>query len=188
MKTRFLLIPVVASLLVSGYPSAQSVQAEQPVQAAQQQWKKFSSSDGGFTILMPVSPTQNRQTTDGRNVSLDANRFTADLEQGKVKYSVSYTNLPEEVAQLPPSFVLDSLSSRFTSDRKIKLINQQDISLNQYPGKEFQFEAPGAKMVKYRAYLVKQRLYQLTTEIPKDRESALSGDIEKFMTSFQLVP
>lgn len=187
MSTKFLLLSALSSLLMSGYPIIQSVRAEQPVLVQQQQWEQISSSEGGFTVLMPVAPTQNRQTTDGNKVSLDANLFTASLEDGKVQYSVSYTNFPEDIAQLPPAFILDSLSSRFTSDRKLKLINQQDISLEEYSGREFKFEAPGGKIVNYRTYLVKQRLYQLTTEIPKDRESALSGDIEKFMNSFQLV-
>ncbi len=187
MKTRLLLIPVVVAFLVTGYPASQSIGAEQPAPISQQQWKSFSSSEGGFSILMPVAPTQNRHTTDNAHVSLNANQFTASLEEGKVKYSVSYTNFPDEVAQLPPNFLLDSLAARFTNDRNVKLINQQDISLGQYPGKEFKFEAPGEKLVQYRAYLVKQRLYQVITEIPKDRESALSRDVEKFMNSFQLV-
>ena len=187
MKTKFLLLSALSSLLLSGYPAIQSVRAEQPVLVQQQQWEQISSPEGGFRVLMPVAPTQNRQTTDGNKVSLDANLFTASLEEGKIKYSVSYTNFPEDIAQLPPEFILDSLSSRFTSDRKLKLIHQQDIRLEQYSGKEFKFEAPGGKIVNYRTYLVKQRLYQLTTEIPKDRESSLSADVEKFMTSFQLV-
>lgn len=156
MKTKLLLLPVLVGCLVNGYPAAQSIGAQQPAAVSQQQWKPFSSSEGGFSILMPVTPTQKRQTTDNNaHVSLNANLFTASLEEGKVTYSVSYTNFPDEVAQLPPNFLLDSLAARFTNDRNIKLINQQDISLGQYPGKEFKFEVPGEKLVKYRAYLVK---------------------------------
>lgn len=187
MKTRLLLLPVFVGCLVSGYPAAQAIGAEQPAAVSQQQWKSFSSSEGGFTILMPVTPTQKRQTTDNAHVSLNANLFTASLEEGKISYSVSYTNFPDEVAQLPPNFLLDSLAARFTNDRTIKLINQQDISLGRYPGKEFKFEAPGEKLVKYRAYLVNQRLYQIISEIPQDRETMLSDDVEKFMNSFQLL-
>ena len=187
MKTRLLLLPVLVGCLVSGYLAAPSISVEQSAAVSQQQWKPFSSSEGGFSVLMPATPTQKRQTTDNTHVSLNANLFTASLEEGKISYSVSYTNFPDEVAQLPPSFLLDSLAARFTNDRNIKLINQQDISLGRYPGKEFKFEAPGEKLVKYRAYLVKQRLYQVISEIPKDRESVLSNDIDKFMNSFQLL-
>jgi hypothetical protein len=187
MKTRLLLLPVLVGCLVNGYPASQSIGAQQPVAVSQQQWKSFSSSEGGFSVLMPVTPTRKRQTTDNAHVSLNANLFTASLEEGKVSYSVSYTNFPDEVAQLPPNFLLDSLAARFTNDRNIKLINQQDIKLGRYPGKEFKFEAPGEKLVKYRAYLVNQRLYQVISEIPKDRENVLSNDIEKFMNSFQLL-
>ena len=187
MKTRVFLLPLLASLLLSGYPLVQPVQAEQSVQVAQSQWEQFSSSEGGFTVLMPIKPTQKRQTTNSESLAVEANLFTASLEEGKITYSVSYTNFPSEVAQLPPDVILDSISSRFTSDKNIKLLNQQDISLGQHPGKEFKFEAPGEKIVQYRAYLVEQRLYQVIAELPKVRESTLSSDTEKFLSSFQLL-
>ena len=187
MKTSVLLLPIFVGLLVGGLPAVQLVQAEQPAQEAQPQWKQFSSPEGGFTILMPVPPTQKSQTADSAPMSLDAHFFTASLEEGKVTYTVSYTNLPEEMAQFPPNLILDSLSSRFTNDSKLKLLNQKDINLERYSGKEFKFEAPGEILVSYRAYLVEKRLYQVTTEIPKDRESALSSDTDRFMNSFQLL-
>ena len=187
MKNQVLLLPIFVGLLVGGLPAVQLVQAEQPIQEAQPQWKQFSSPEGGFTILMPVTPTQKSQTAGSATVSLDDHSFTASLEEGKVTYTVSYTNLPEEMAQFPPNLILDSLSSRFTNDSKLKLLNQKDINLERYSGKEFKFEAPGEIIVSYRAYLVEKRLYQVTTEIPKDRESALSSDTDRFMNSFQLV-
>ena len=187
MRTNVVLLSLLTGLLVGGYPALHSVQAEQVVQTAQPQWKEFSSTEGGFSVLMPVPPTQKRQNTDSSAISLNSNLFTASLEDGKVTYSVSYTNFPDELAKFPPALILDSLSSRFTSDSKIKLLNQQNISLGQYPGKEFTFEAPGEILVKYRTYIVEKRLYQLTTEIPKAREDALSNDTEKFLSSFQLL-
>ncbi len=187
MKMRVLLLPLWVGLLAGISPTIQSVQAQQPTQVAQQGWQQFSSPDGGFSVLMPVTPTQKRQTTDGSMMQLDAYHFTASLEEGQVTYSVSYTDFPQEMAEFPPDLLLDSLSSRFTTDRKIKLLNQQDTRLGEYPGKEFNFEAPGETLVKYRAYLVKQRLYQVITEIPKARESALSTDVERFVNSFQLL-
>lgn len=187
MKMKVFLLPLWAGLLVGMYPVIQSVQAQQPLQVAQQSWQPFSSPQGGFSVLMPVTPTQKRQTTDGSIMRLDAHLFTAALEEGQVTYSVSYTDFPDEMAEFPPNLLLDSLSSRFTTDRKIKLLNQQDTNLGQYPGKEFNFEAPGETIVKYRAYVVKQRLYQVITEIPKARESALSTDVERFMSSFRLL-
>jgi hypothetical protein len=186
MKTLIFLLLLLSGLLISEYPAVQPVQAEQLVQVAQPKWEQFSSPEGGFTVLMPVKPSQKKQTT-GSAVSLDANLFTASLEEGKVIYSVSYTNFPSELAQLPPDVLLDSLSSSFTKNKKLKVLNQQDISLGSYPGREFKFETPGERIVSYRAYLVEQRLYQIIAEIPKDRESTLSSDRERFLSSFQLL-
>ena len=187
MKTRVILLPLVVSLLVGGYPAVQGVQAEQPVQVAQPKWEQFSSPEGGFTVLMPAKPTQQTKTTEGEVLSLEDHRFTASLEQGKVTYSVSYTDFPDEVSKLPSNVILDSIGSHFTNDSKLKGLNQQDIKLGEYSGKEFKFESSGETLVKHRVYLVKQRLYQIVTEIPKARESELSKDVEKFMSSFQLL-
>jgi hypothetical protein len=191
MRIRVFLLPILVSWLGSGYPAVQAVKAEQPAeppaQVDQLKWEQISSPEGGFTVLMPTKPTQKKTTTEGELLSLEENRFTASLEEGKVTYTISYTDFPDELSHLPPNVILDSITSRFTNDKKLKLINQQDISLGQASGKEFKFEAPGEILVKQRVYLVKQRLYQLVTEIPKARESALSSDVEKFMNSFQLL-
>lgn len=187
MRIRILLVSLLVGLLVSGYLVVQPVQAEQLVQVGQLQWEQFSSREGGFSVLMPVKPTQKKQATNSGSLPLEANQFTASLEEGKITYSVSYTNFPNEFAQLPPNVLLDSLSSRFTSDSRLKVLSQQDIRLGRYSGKEFKLETPGATIVKYRVYLVEQRLYQLIAEVPKDRESTLSSDTERFMSSFQLL-
>lgn len=186
MKPKTLLVPLLASWLLGGYPAVQSVRAEPLVQTVQPEWKEFSSPEGGFSVLMPVPPTQKRQSTNSSTLSLDSNVFTASLEEGKVIYSVAYTNFPEELAEFPPNLLLDSLSNRFTNDKKIKLLSQQDISFGKYPGKEFKFEAPGEIIVNHRTYIAEKRLYQLTAEIPKARESALSNDTDRFLNSFRL--
>ncbi|HAA31592.1 MAG TPA: hypothetical protein DCE56_32690 [Cyanobacteria bacterium UBA8553] len=187
MINRVFLLPLSLSFLVGGYPVVQAVQAKQPVEVAQAKWEQVSSTEGGFTVLMPIKPAQKTQTTEGAALSLEDHRFIASLEEGKVTYIVSYTNFPEELSQLPPNVILDSISSRFTNDKKLKSLNQQDITLGQYSGKEFKFETPEGTLVKQRFFLVKQRLYQVITEIPKARESALSSDVEKFMSSFKLL-
>lgn len=187
MKNIIFLLPLSLSFLIGGYPVVQTVQAKQQIQVAQSKWEQVSSTEGGFTVLMPIKPTQKTQTTEGAALSLEDHRFIASLEEGKVTYTVSYTNFPEELSQLPPNVILDSISSRFTNDKKLKSLNQQDITLGQHSGKEFKFETPEGTLVKQRFFLVKQRLYQLITEIPKVRESALSSDVEKFMSSFQLL-
>ena len=186
MKVNILLVSILTNCLVGGYPAVQSVRAEPLIQAVQPEWKEFASPEGGFSVLMPVPPTQKRQSTNSSTLSLDSNLFTASLEESKVVYSVAYTNFPEELAEFPPNLLLDSLSHRFTNDKTIKLLSQQDISFGKYPGKEFKFESPGEILVKHRTYIVEKRLYQLTAEMPKARESALSNDTDRFLNSFRL--
>lgn len=186
MKTKVLLRSLLWGLLVSGYPIMMPVQAEPSVQVAQSQWQPFSDSQGGFTVLMPVTPTPKKQTQESAIGKIDFYSFTASQEEGSITYLVSYNDFPSAVVELPPEVLLDSLRSAFVADRNVRLVNEEEIRLGNYPGREFKIEIPGKTAVIHRAYLVGPRLYQLVTETPLDREQELSGDTEKFFSSFEL--
>ncbi|HEY9653450.1 MAG TPA: hypothetical protein V6C95_22505 [Coleofasciculaceae cyanobacterium] len=187
MKTKLLLASVLGSLLVGGYPVIEPIQAQPITQAEPSSWQSFSDQDGGFTVLMPGTPTAKKQTQDSPIGTIDFYSFTTALEDKKVTYLVSYNDFPEAVLSLPPDILLDGLRSGLIADRTVRLVEEKTISLGEYPGKEFQLEIPGKVAIRHRAYLVKQRLYQVITETPLDQENELSDDIDKFMESFQLL-
>lgn len=187
MNVKVLLRSLLWGLLVGCYPVVAPVQAELPVvQLAQSEWQQFTDSQGGFTILMPVTPAQKKQTQESALGPLDLYSFAASLDEGSVSYVVSYNDFPREVLELPPEILLDSFRSGFIADRNVRLLDEKEITLGNYPGREFKLEIPGKASVTHRVYLVKERLYQLVTEVPLDREQDLSDDTEKFLDSFQL--
>lgn len=196
MKTQVLLRSVLrsralrsllASLLICGYPTVMLVQAQQPVQLAQLQWQQFSSQEGGFTILMPGIPTQKKTSMGGEVLSIEGHMFKVALENDSISYTVFYADFPSEMAQLPSELILSSIASALSSQKDLKVLSEQDISLGSYPGKEFRLENPGKAIVRHRVYWVKQRVYQVAVETPLDKEQALSSDVEKFFNSFQLL-
>ena len=186
MKAKFLLRSLLVSLLICGYPIIVSVQARQPVQLAQLQWKEFSSKEGGFTVLMPGTPTQKTTSMGGEFLSIDGHTFNVALENDSISYTVFYADLPSEMTQLSAELILSTIASALSSQNNLRVLSEQDIHLGSYPGKEFRLENSGKAIVRHRVYWVKQRVYQVAVETPVDREKALSIDIEKFLNSFQL--
>jgi hypothetical protein len=187
MRAKVLLRSLLASLLVCGYPSIVSVQAKQPVQLAQLQWKEFSSKEGSFTVLMPGTPMQKKTSMGGEVLSIDGHIFKVALENDSVSYTVCYADFPSEVAQLPTELLLSSVTSALSSQKDLKVLSEQDIRLGSYPGKEFRLENPGKAIVRHRVYWVKQRVYQVAVETPVDRVQALSSDVDRFFNSFQVL-
>jgi len=188
MTTQVLLLPLLSAfLLLGGYPAVQLAQAQQLAQLEQSPWHEFSDTQGGFTVMMPEKPTQKTQSQNDGPRSIDIHTFTASPQGNDVTYSVSYSDVPAGIEQFPPQLVLDSIGLGLARDQNIRLLGEQDISLGDYPGKEFKLEISRKVVLRHRAYLVNKRLYQLTAETPLETEDALSGEIERFMNSFELL-
>jgi hypothetical protein len=190
MKIRGLMPSLLMVCLVGGNLTLQSSHASEPVIVAQTQWQKFSPPRSGFTVLMPKQPSEQVNSVDTVFGRITIHTFKVPLEQDRVNYTVSYVELPKEMVQVaPPEALLESLSNAFSQafSREVKLLNQQSLRLGDYPGKEFKFEGPNQSIVRHRAYLVQQRMYQMTVETPQAEEETLSTEIENFFNSFQLL-
>ncbi len=60
-------------------------------------WKKFSSSQGAFSVLMPGTPTEQIRTANTAFGSIDVHMYL--LEQTDVAYMVAYSDYPNTVVQ-----------------------------------------------------------------------------------------
>lgn len=176
----------VTTLLVSEYPFMQAVQANQPIQVAQSVWKEFSSSNGNFSILMPGTPAEERQTIDTEVGPINVQLFQV-LREGEAGYVVGYADLPKNIIQTPQDVeeffggtirgIVNSLQGRLLSQRNVKLGN--------YPGREIKIQAAQGVMVSSRIYLVNQRFYQIL--VLTAQEQNLSKSIQGFLNSFRLL-
>jgi hypothetical protein len=190
MKIRSLLPSLLLICLVGENLTIHRGQASQSINIAQTQWQKFSPPKSGFTVLMPNKPSEQVNSVDTVFGRITIHTFKVPLEQDRINYTVSYVELPEEMVQVaPPEALLETLSNAFSQafGRDVKLLNQQSLRLGEYPGKEFKFEGPNQNVVRHRAYLVKQRMYQITVETSQAEEETLSAEIENFFNSFQLL-
>ncbi len=172
---------------MGGYPIVQPGQAQSPTQAAKVQWQSFSPADGGFSVLMPGQPTQKKQTLNTPAGNIDTYFYTSTQDGGKINYTVSYVELPKGVEKMSPPVLLEAMANGLMGDSRVKVLSEQTIQLGDYPGRAFKIEAPDKALIMHRAYLVKQRIYQIAVQVPQAQEKTLSGDVDRFFNSFKLL-
>jgi hypothetical protein len=152
--------------------------------AAQEAWKEVRSQAGGFSVEMPGTPEEGKQALDTAVGKVDM--FTFWLEVKDVVYLVSYNDYPSDTIKNSPSGkLLDDWRDGFAKGVKGKVRGEKYITLKSNPGREVIVDAPDDLVFKVRAYLVKQRLYQVLVVTSKSKES--SPDATKFLDSFKLL-
>lgn len=192
MKHQITVYSLSIFFLLTGYTINSKVLANQPLTIAQSIWKRFSSTTGNFSILMPGTPQENKRTLNNKNGTIQVHTFMVERPQEDVKYTVSYTEYPEEYIKLLHE---NNLVEKALEDgknavlRKTKgtLVSETKINLNNYAGREIYYQKPGDKIVKLRIYLVNKRLYQILAETTTKKEKFLTKSIGGFLNSFTLL-
>lgn len=178
---------LLCGVVLGGYPMMQPGHAQSSVQAATVQWQSFSPTDGGFSVLMPGQPAQKKQTLNTPAGDINTYFYTSTQDGGKINYTVSYVELPKGVEKMSPAVLLEAMASGLMGDNRVKVLSEQTIQLGDYPGRAFKIEAPDKALIMHRAYLVKQRIYQIAVQVPQAQEKNLSGDVDRFFNSFKLL-
>lgn len=142
------------------------------------EWKEFTSTEWGFSVLLPKTPQEQRQTVKlPQGGELQVAVFGVD--EGAKGYVVACMNAPAGATDA----ALEA-GIKFLAGTGVKVLSQTSITLEGNPGRELQVELPatvtGTAGVAgtVRVYLANQRLYQLTAAGPKAR---------KFLDSLKLV-
>jgi hypothetical protein len=147
--------------------------------------KEFTSKEGRFSILFPDSPKEERvPDKQGRLLQI---QFAVGNKDGA--YIVSYQDNPT-LAKAAKEEVAKALLSAQEAARSAvngKVVQAKEITLGKdYTGREYEFEMPVATggVFRSRAYMVKDRLYQLIAVGTKD--FAKSKEASRFFDSFKL--
>jgi hypothetical protein len=147
-------------------------------------WQPFSPADGRFNVLLPGQNTVQTTTQQTPAGAVTTVLHLVDLKQSA--YGVGYSNIPPAaLAQLAPEAHLDAVRDAMVQSRKGKLLNEQKISLDSHPGREFAMvtgDPKGSGVV--RIYRVGDQLYQLL--VLGRNISPTSPDVRKFLESFKL--
>jgi hypothetical protein len=112
--------------------------------------------------------------------------FLSYRENDQAGYLVLYQDIPELSAVNQRNFkaILDSVPQEFAKGFKGKLVNQKNITLNGYKGKEFKLQGSQGVIFRFRAYLTNNRLYLIGVATTKERY--LRRTIPGFLNSFQI--
>jgi len=152
-----------------------------------QGWKTYSSSHGGFSILMPGTPSEQRQGMDTALGRIYATDYR--VHQKNVVYFASYGDYPPGfVNRSNVNTVLIGVRDGAIGGINGRLLTERFISLDGYPGleyvAEFTFRNPGDATVKSRIYLKNNRLFQISIFGLRNEVSVAQQN--KYLNSFKL--
>lgn len=187
MKTKILLRSLAVAVLFGGCLTVKPVQADQLVLIAQSVWKPFSSKEGGFTVLMPGTPSQIKLPIDSQEGATTLIGFRV-IRKNEANYMVGYADVPAGVklnTLAERNKFLTEVATGFSTSLQGRILNQQTVNLGRYPGREIRVQFPQGVKGRQRLYLVNRRLYQLV--VMTGKESSLSKSIQGFMDSFKLL-
>jgi hypothetical protein len=136
---------------------------------------------------MPGTPVERKQTAESPIGPIRIDTFT--LAKGRDEFTVSFTDYPVAILNSKPETILEGVQISVEADLRAQVLDERPTSLDGYPGWQYTLELPESKLpgggiYKARAYLVKQRLYQVVAVTPK--ADAPSKDAEEFVQSFRL--
>lgn len=181
MKNKLLILFLIALPLCSFTPGSAS-------------WQEIRPTRGNYSVLMPGVPTeQNKPVNSAAYGTLTLALSMLQPEKGtdpNVLYASSFTDYPAGTIHSDSTEILTEFfnSSRDGGLAAIqgKLLTESVIELNGYPGREQRVDFKnGLAIIKYRHYLVKNRLY--TLQVITLKTNNFNTSINKFLDSFRLI-
>ncbi len=138
-------------------------------------WKQFYSDEGNFSVFVPSTSITN---LNSKSEDYSINIYHTDTK--KSSYIVGYVDYNTDLTESSLSEIYHNFLQDFLG-ADVNFLNQQDITLGEYPGIEVEYRNDNQKAVaKSRLFLVGQRLYIL------DISNSKAGDAKQFFNSFRL--
>src|SRR5262249_33927006 len=140
-----------------------------PALAGKAEWKEFTSKEGGFAVLLPGTPVEQRQLVKTPVGSVDVHLFVVDPEGAPGAYVVGYSDFPEVALNDGGAQKrLDNARDGAVAQVKGKLKSEKKIKLKGVPGRELHIEVNDKTAVRLRLYVVQNRLYQVMSIGPRE--------------------
>jgi len=144
-------------------------------------WKRFTSQRGGFSIVIPGTPKERKES----GLTL----FELIRDDESVRYSVGYLDLPVAPGndKKLQNEVYEGVRKGAAKDQG-ELLSFRSIQFKGFPGREMNFKLPDEMVAKWRVYLVNRRAYFVSVTTTKsNQEQGLATSIDVFLNSFRLV-
>lgn len=144
-------------------------------------WKRFTSKQAGFSVVMPGTPTERKEN--------GLRQFEVIRDDESVRYAVGILELPVAPGnnRKLQNEVYEGIR-KGAANGQADLLSFRTIQLNGFPGREMNFKLPDEMVAKWRVYLVDRRAYFINvTTTEENQASGLATSIDVFLNSFRLI-
>ena len=149
-------------------------------------WKEFRSNEGGFSVLMPGTPTPNKVTVNTTSGVEEANMFSLS-EESLDEYIVAYSKYPKtDSKEVSTGKLFDKARDGILLVQQGKLLNEAAITLDGFSGRSIAVERPDGVITTARFYVVGDRFYQLSVNAKTNEREPEAP--KRFLDSFKLLP
>lgn len=154
-------------------------------------WREFEDAEGGFSVLLPATPTRRVKTIKIPNGELRLHTYALKTF---AEYTVIYADHPLVPGE--PSAAKDFLDRYVVgvlAETKAELLNLEDISIDGHPGKYRRTRLPDGSIMRAKVVLAGRRIYQAAIYTPSEKgappETIKFRDAvaAKFLDSFKLL-
>ena len=145
-------------------------------------WPRFKSTEENFMISLPSEPQQER---NNRKSPFGNGHHIYSVESNNISYTISYSSFDAPITDSKEIKRILGLSTdmvRIVTNGRV--VSDKEIDLEGFLGREVRIEKDKRLWI-LRAFIVKERMYQLMTTQPKAKEE--SPETVKFYESFKLL-
>ncbi len=163
-----------------------SIRYAPPVQTSK--WKKFSSSEGRFSIWFPGAPVETNQFITNSIMAVEEHLFyvNADIQNAYVVAYYDNHKFEEFKKTGRAQEFLDKSESIVVAEANGHILSEQKTPFGGYPAREFEYKAGGKAnySVKVKYVMIGQRVYSLMAVFMTG--NPYLGDRATFFNSFKL--
>jgi TonB family protein len=212
MSLKYLAQHLLLSALLLGTSAFCHAQARKPqgvppppppaIEDSPNGWKEFSSTEGGFKILMPGTPSLTTQEIVS-DLGMPLTVRFYQLSTTTSFFMVTYADFPfqSDEVDVVRKLLDGGRDNMLAKDKGIKLISEKEMTLDGAPGREM-FVQQKDFIIRSRSFFVKGRFYQIafgtlqslvfkTGQLslnPQDRTELYEATANKFLDSFKPIP
>lgn len=191
--TRIVLLLVILAAASSPCLAQASKSPEEPpapaVEYSAKAWKEFSSAGGGFSILMPDTPTERIEAQTGR---VEMHDFT--IQTPALFCGLTYFDFPSDLeGSQGLKQIMERARDNMVTSSAGTLLEDKEITFDGHPARFYRIKMGGGTTFLARLIAVGRRLYQLGFALRDAGTSPatdkLRDELEaKYLDSFKLVP
>jgi TonB family protein len=154
------------------------------------EWKEFSSPEGGFKVLFPKTPKESTGTVNVGKLIVKTHTYSVQDED---IYAVMYFDVPHVVDDPKVNGdLLLGIRNFVLAELKGKLLNDNPIFLDNNAGRLLEISLPKGGIARAIIIVAGHRLYRITAvptkRVTPEREASAKIISSRYLESFKLTP